>query len=185
MSRVFNLLELAFMVMDLLTVDELRVYGRTNKVAYDSVKAYFRKYHTLAKVFRDFLPEESWSRFHEVQRQTGTLIGGSAALKFFTRQKFTGSAVELYVHGLFAPDLIQALLDMGCSQMSPRYDIRSVFRKRQTRARLAARGITHIYEFLSPTKRRLKVVMTFRRPVEAVIHGHSSASTVRFDDDAC
>ncbi|KAG9218244.1 hypothetical protein CCMSSC00406_0005925 [Pleurotus cornucopiae] len=130
------------------------------------VKKYLRGCYDIEKRLSDFIPIANVAYFREAQRATGTLIGGSFALQFFARVDYKTSDLDLYVHQLFAEDLITVLHTLGCERLSPQEPVApSVYSP-------MANQVTN---FLSPTARAIQVVVTYCRPVQAILAYHSTA----------
>ncbi|KAF4586263.1 hypothetical protein EYR38_010538 [Pleurotus pulmonarius] len=167
--------DVGLLIMDLLSLRELRSYALTNKSAYVAVKTYFGRYFNIDRILRDFLPLKHLPLFRETQRRTGALIAGSAALQFFTRQKYVKSDLDLYVHEQFSEELLGVLVEMGCKIVPTRvHNTRSVT---AARARAPAYGSQRgqvVVNLVSASRRKVQVIVTRRRPVESIMRYHST-----------
>lgn len=162
------------MLLDLLSIQELRGYGLICKSTYLVVKRYLEKNSSLRRVLTRYIREESVPMFRAMQRATGALIGGSAALQFFTRLHFTKSDLDVYVHRLYTKAAVGALKKMRCLRVAKRSLTRRNSKTKNTVGHYMDGGIDRVLNFMTPTRRKLQLIVTNRRPVEVILGYHSS-----------
>lgn len=70
--------------------------GQTDSVAHAAVAAFFRDAYDIDSHLQRFFGDSSGVR--SLQAATGTLISGSNALQFFSREVYPGADLDLYTH---------------------------------------------------------------------------------------
>lgn len=69
----------------------------------------FKFHHCLAK----FMKEGEAGEIREVMKRTYTIISGSVALQFFTREPIPGCDLDLYADRFFALDVFSFVVGLG------------------------------------------------------------------------
>ncbi len=159
------------MVLELLSVQELRTYGLVCERTHEAVKQYLKNLASVTRLLKAFIDQDSVSAFRKMQRATGAIIGGSAALQFFTRQEYSSSDLDLYVHVSSAGKVFCALNKMRCSK-DPKRKLVTV--GQVAHQPYASRAIKDVVDFTTPTSRKIQVIVSRRRPVDLILEYHSS-----------
>lgn len=159
------------MVLDLLSIQELRTYGLVCERTYEAVKHHLRKNARLTRLLKSFIDVESISTFRRMQRATGAIVGGSVALQFFTRQEYKSSDLDLYVHVAFKGKVCCALKKIQCSK-----DPRTAPGANTAIAHppYVGHSIKEVIDFTTTKNRKIQVIVTTRRPVDVILNYHSS-----------
>ncbi|KAF4565723.1 hypothetical protein EYR36_002301 [Pleurotus pulmonarius] len=171
MARFFEKPDVHYMVLELLSIHELRVYGLVCERTYEAVKHYLRKNARLTRLLSPFIDVKHISSFRRMQRATGAIVGGSAALQFFTRQAYQSSDLDLYVHVTYVGKVCCALKKMRCIKVPkgiPGTNVASIH------PAYAGRSIKEVIDFVTTSNRKIQVIVTLRRPVDVILNYHST-----------
>lgn len=171
MARFFEEHDVHYMVLEMLSIQELRVYGLVCERTYDVVKTYLQKNATTVRLLDAFIDKDNISAFRRMQRATGAVIGGSAALQFFTRREYTSSDLDVYVHATYAGKVICALKKIKCLKDPKRSPIAN---GGSTHPVYVGHSIKEVIDFTTPKNRKLQLIITRRRPVDVILTYHSS-----------
>ncbi|KAJ7187140.1 hypothetical protein C8R46DRAFT_1058996 [Mycena filopes] len=126
-------------------------------------------------------------RFRLMQLQSGTLVSGSVALRFFNRLKWPGSDLDLYTHRPTAQLVVRFLLSNGYTY-TPRVSESPAgilkFQHQDVLTQLAAsvaerppsyqgRGIADVQDFQKGDM-KIQIIIATSTPMEVIINFHST-----------
>ncbi|KAF4573277.1 hypothetical protein EYR36_007788 [Pleurotus pulmonarius] len=171
MARFFEKHDVHLMVLDLLSIQDLRIYGLVCERTYKAVKEYLRQNAKVTRLLKTFIDKDSISRFRRMQRATGAIIGGSAALQFFTRQEYTSSDLDLYVHFTYFGKVCCALKKLRCSKDPRKTPDGSTAPPSSV---YLGPFIKQIVDFTTSKNRKIQLIVTRRRPVDVILSYHST-----------
>ncbi|KAF7426625.1 hypothetical protein PC9H_008994 [Pleurotus ostreatus] len=77
------------------------------------------------------------------------------------------SDIDLYVHQFFADELMDASRAIGCQHSSPPTKLTALVYSPFT---------NQVVNFLSPANRDIQVIVTYCRPIQAILAYHSTPS---------
>ncbi|KAL0572349.1 hypothetical protein V5O48_009620 [Marasmius crinis-equi] len=110
----FNLsVEVHQMILSYLTPKDLLSYSLVDTVAHKTVKGFYGTALQAERILAPYFSPGDTRRFRILQYATGTVISGSTALSFFTREVYDGSDLDLYVDVEFALHLVHFLASCG------------------------------------------------------------------------
>ncbi|KDQ25912.1 hypothetical protein PLEOSDRAFT_1106798 [Pleurotus ostreatus PC15] len=167
--RFLNERDANLLILQFLSLKSFHAYGLTCKIAYLMAKRYLRVHYNIDQSLSVFIPIADIAYFRNAQQATGTLIGGSFVLQFFTRITYKMSDIDLYVHQFFADELMNALCAIGCQCSLPPTKLTALVYSPFT---------NQVVNFLSPTDRDIQVIVTYCRPIQAIFAYHSSGLTL-------
>ncbi|KAF4573278.1 hypothetical protein EYR36_007789 [Pleurotus pulmonarius] len=172
-------------VLHFLSLRDLLIYAATCKDVRIAVEQFTEKEYNIETCLSRFLLAKDVYTFREVQRMTNTIIAGSLALQFFARLNFPSSDMDLFTSSKEAQFMCRGLELLGCvakgkdgnrtSSMSLLDEAwKAQFLPGGTRTRYSLRGILTVVQFVSPTGRRVQVIVTTIPPVEVLMGYHST-----------
>lgn len=173
MARFFEQHDVHYMVLELLPIQDLRTYGLVCERTYDAVKDYLRQTTTVTRMLKTFINKDDISAFRRMQHTTGAIIGGSAALQFFTRQQYASSDLDLYVHTTNKGKVCCALKKMRCSKDPKRGPEGNIVSPPSV---YLGHSVQEIINFTTSKNRKIQLIVTRRRPVDVILAYHSSKS---------
>lgn len=173
--RVFEVFDVHRLIIQYLSLQEMRTYGLVSRDTFDVVQSLLRPSNDIELILRRFLPQNRVPYFRRVQRATGTLIGGSTALQLFMRQTYDGSDLDLYVNRLHVDDLVTALeLGTNCRKVKAS---KAILDDDAEELYLKC-GVENVQDLMSPTGRVIQVITTHGAPVQSILRYHSSESVL-------
>ncbi|KAJ8690127.1 hypothetical protein PTI98_011585, partial [Pleurotus ostreatus] len=101
LAALVNIVELHQLILNELSLADLRAYGLSCKTIMKDVDEYIERAYNIERLLMNFLPQEHIGDFRMVQGAIGMIIGGSSALQFFSRRYYDDSDLDLYVCAFF------------------------------------------------------------------------------------
>lgn len=170
LSKLFSKIEVLLLIMEYLSIREVREIGLVCRVTHAVARSVLEWRNDVGRFLSRFFSIDRTPYFRNVIRATNALVGGSAVLQIFAQQTFRNSDIDIFVRRRHASDFIAALdLGLGCRRVPTCKNSRSA-----NLLLYFAYNIEEIVDFASPTGCIIKVIVTYRMPIETILSHHSS-----------
>jgi hypothetical protein len=175
---------------------DLISFAHTCVEAREAIQSYNIRVYDIERFLRRFFTDPSG--FRQLQRATGTLISGSAALQFMDRTYYPNSDLDIYVHPGHAiavgrwvtasegysflpsegqsPDVFET--DVPNRPWLPPAPPENIQVDAISTANYRARSIDAVFSFTRPTwtgpASRVQIILTKHSPLQCILSFHSS-----------